>query len=617
MINNDFSIERGYRRLLEAKSCARTQEEIISDLESELKSVSEQALLIHAMRLIIELDFRKTSELYQNLESPMKQALYLIDVFYSMGDRGGTETLSKEKSERIAVLLNEMEMAYFCSIGFPNKGDVFHNEDDDKIEVALSTFLNHFCNAKLCFEEQTLDRIARYFKKYDTVIKARFGFYIDDAIKFILHIRHLNNSKFTDIVAKGAKYVDYVQHPEEWRKLTKEFEKRGLAPEEWASQPELEGVINMMTTNPGEICIHSKDEIESLDLTSDVLQNLISFFEYDRAEAEAKRTIYYADARFSEGRPLFKIGDNYVCPINKFFLESLYERLSTNLQNSEAKFKANKDKAFEEKIYEIFKRFFPSTTKMFANYSVDGTSENDLLIGCGTTWIIVEIKNTGFRPPMRDPLRAFDKIKTDFDKSVQLGYDQCKRVEDILLKGSDVKIKDADTKKLLYELKVKKIEQVWSIVVTDYKYGPIQTNLCNLLRKDENALFPWSVCADDLETFLILLKRLMKGIAPARFIEFLDYRERYHGHVMCFDELELCGWYLCDREQFKKFSDEESMVGTIPGMGEIFDAYYKIGLGFPNELDMDAKVHYSLPEFAKSFDMEEVNRNDFPGLSNA
>ena len=196
MINNDFSIERGYRRLLEAKSCARTQEEIISDLESELKSVSEQALLIHAMRLIIELDFRKTSELYQNLESPMKQALYLIDVFYSMGDRGGTETLSKEKSERIAVLLNEMEMAYFCSIGFPNKGHVFHNEDDDKIEVALSTFLNHFCNAKLCFEEQTLDRIARYFKKYDTVIKARFGFYIDDAIKFILHIRHLNKKLF-------------------------------------------------------------------------------------------------------------------------------------------------------------------------------------------------------------------------------------------------------------------------------------------------------------------------------------------------------------------------------------------------------------------------------------
>ena len=84
---------------------------------------------------------------------------------------------------------------------------------------------------------------------------------------------------------------------------------------------------------------------------------------------------------------------------------------------------------------------------------------------------------------MRDPLRAFDKIKTDFDKAVQLGYNQCKRVEDILLSGTDVDIYDAENKKLLYQLKSKKITDVWSIVVTDYKYGPIQTDLSKMLKK--------------------------------------------------------------------------------------------------------------------------------------
>lgn len=108
------------------------------------------------------------------------------------------------------------------------------------------------------------------------------------------------------------------------------------------------------------------------------------------------------------------------------------------------------------------------------------------------------------------------------------------------------------------------------------------------------------------------MKKLLKGIAPAKFIEFLDYRERYHGHVSCFDELELCGWYLCDREQFKKYADADSLVGTIPGIGEIFDAYFRVGIGFKNELDIDAKMHHRLPEYAKEFTMEELKKTDFP-----
>ena len=129
--------------------------------------------------------------------------------------------------------------------------------------------------------------------------------------------------------------------------------------------------------------------------------------------------IYYADVHLSEEMPIFQVGDHYVCPINKFLLEALYNRISSDLQKNVTKFKQNKDKAFERKVYEVFKSFFPEKTKLFVNYSVDGSSENDLLVGYGNSWLVVEIKNTGFRPPMRDPLRAFDKIKTDFDKAVQ------------------------------------------------------------------------------------------------------------------------------------------------------------------------------------------------------
>ena len=104
----------------------------------------------------------------------------------------------------------------------------------------------------------------------------------------------------------------------------------------------------------------------------------------------------------------------------------------------------------------------------------------------------------------------------------------------------------------------------------------------------------------------LLMKKMLKGIAPARFIEFLDYRERLQEHIMCFDELEICGWYLNDREQFKVCADKDTIIATTPNMGTIFDAYYRIGLGFYNELDMEYKKDYKLPDYPCSFEMSEI-----------
>ena len=102
--------------------------------------------------------------------------------------------------------------------------------------------------------------------------------------------------------------------------------------------------------------------------------------------------------------------------------------------------------------------------------------------------------------------------------TVQLGYDQCRRVESVLLSGKDVDILDASNMhKVLCHLKSKNIGDVWSIVVTDFEYVVIQTNLGPLLKKDEEALYPWSVCVDNLESML-LMKKILKGIAPARFV---------------------------------------------------------------------------------------------------
>ena len=613
MEDSDYNYKEAYRKILHTKENQRSIEEIVLDLQNELKPVKEESLLIHAMRLIIELDTRATSPLYHHLQSPMRQTLYLIDVYYSIVDREDTNEMDAERWERIAILLDEIEMTYFTIIGFPNDGDVFHDGRDEQVEVALGTFVGYFGNAVLSYEEQTRDRIIRYFRPYDDKIKESFGFDVDEALSFIAHTRQLNNNKLNNYFSPFAETFSYYSHPEEWKKLTEEIVRRGLTdPRDWWNEPELSGMKKTLTANPGEILVHSIEEFMNLNVAPDNLRHILEFFTYDKDALKGKM-VYYAGKHHSESHPLIKIGDKYVCPINKFLLEGMYFRIDEYLSKDKTigkKYKQYKDSAFEKKVEEVFRQFFPEKTKVFTNYSVDGECENDLLVVFENTCIVVEMKNCGFREPFRDPIKAYPRIKRDYSNAIQLGYEQCKRVENVLQSGKNVTIRDAYNHKILYTLKSNNIGDVWSVIVTDFKYGVIQTNLGTLLNKDEERLFPWSVCADDLEAFFLLMKKVLKGIAPARFIEFLDYRERLQGHVVCFDELEICGWYLNDREQFKEYADVDALVNTTPNMGTIFDAYYRIGLGFKDEFDIEYKKQYKLPDYPRQFEMNVITGKD-------
>ena len=622
MEDGDYNYQEALRKMLHRKENHRTYEAIIHDLQKELQPVKEESLLIHAMRLFIELEHKTISPLYTHLQSPMRQTLYMIDVYYSIVNREETVDMDEERWNRIAILLDEMAMTYLVNIGFPNNGDFYNDERDATIDVTLCTFIGYFENAVLSYEEQTLDRINRNLKPYDELVKKKYGFTIDEAIRFVLHVRDINNAKYSIIMRPYVETLSYyATRPEEWRKLTSEFMKRGVTdPRDWWYEPELSGMLKTMTTNPGEISLHTVDVLEDVEIDSDSLKHIVDFYSYDKELLKGK-TIYYADKHYSESHPIFKLGDRYVCLINKFFIEGLYYGINEVLLKDDTvgqKYKQNKDDAFEEKVREVFELFFPKGTKIFANYSVDGESENDLLVVFGDTCIVVEIKNCGFRAPFRDPIKAFPRIKRDYENAVQLGYDQCRRVENVLLSGKDVDILDASNMhKVLYRLKSKNIGDVWSIVVTDFKYGVIQTNLDPLLKKDEEAQYPWSVCVDDLESMMLLMKKILKGIAPARFVEFLDYRERLQGHIMCFDELEICGWYMNDREQFKKYADNDAMINTSPNMGTIFDAYYHTGLGFKDELDIDYKRGRMLDDYPKKFELGELIGKDMvEGITN-
>lgn len=91
------------------------------------------------------------------------------------------------------------------------------------------------------------------------------------------------------------------------------------------------------------------------------------------------------------------------------------------------------------------------------------------------------------------------------------------------------------------------------------------------------------------------------------FSEYLDFRERYNGHLMCFDELELAGYFFVDKKHFEQYADYESYFATNTRMSQIFDAHYACGLGFQNELNMDAKLEGEIPPYERKFKVHNLS----------
>ena len=208
---------------------------------------------------------------------------------------------------------------------------------------------------------------------------------------------------------------------------------------------------------------------------------------------------------------------------------------------------------------------------------------------------------------MRDPIRGYDKIKSDFKTGVQKAYNQCKRLENKFNEANNFKIFDEKTNRQLYEIDTVKIKNYYSIIVTQHKYGSIQTNLSELLEKEESDLYPWSVCVDDLEIFLLGLKKIKRSSATTNFLNFLDQREYLHERVICSDELELCGLFINQQHQFRKYAIEmDDILVTDIRMSNVFDAHYQNGLGFTNEIDIVKKRKNPVGNYNKFFSVVPI-----------
>lgn len=585
----------------------RNQESIISELKDLLRNLRKETFIPYIVQMMNSIKFRHSSKAFQNLMSPLKQLAYVIDLYFSIQHECQDKSmLDEDEWDRLTLLLEEIEMTYFGAIGF------FEEEPDPNntkaISVTLKSFFDYHSNAQLCFDEQTMYRIQNNFEKFDQDLVKIYGFETKDIIDFCNFINDLQHKK-----ADGSMY--YVQNPEKWKELATGFLEKGLEREEWANQPELEEFINYLK-NPADWFRHLKTSLFNCSLGEEKVEKLIDYLKYDENILKST-TVYYSDSRNYFKTPIVELNEEeFLVPNIKFLLEAFYNGINLKLAEvRKEKYTQNKNKVLENRVLEVFREFFGKETKYFQSFYFDKQSkaEQDLLIFSRGNLIIVEIKDFKFRSPLRTPLKAFDKIRSDFKGGIQKAYDQCKRFEDKYLEGIDFKIYDSKNNKELYEIRPDRIRKMFSIVVTQHKYGGIQTDLKELLIKDKDDVYPWSVCVDDLEIFLLGLKKIKKTTAVSSFFTFLDLREAYHERLICSDELEMCGWFINSQRDFDKFANGTEYFTTDIRMSEVFDAHYANGLGFKDEINIKRKRQNPLGDFAKKFDLTVVSGNDLFG----
>ncbi|WP_346854961.1 hypothetical protein [uncultured Draconibacterium sp.] len=551
----------------------------ISELKSLVSQFETLDFLQHVSLTIMRIGERETSPLFKNLLSPHRQLFYLASLHLETTQTDKKIVPSEKEWHKMTELLRDIELYYIDHIWQIDNLDSMSEEEKDKVTVALPTFMNYFFNGSLSYLEQITERIRKTFYRYDDKIKEKFHLSIDDFLECFEFIEKEANAKFNSPVEfiKNSKWQDFtsqmisngISDPKDWIKR---------APVEIRELMENSDFIDSMK-NPGRFLIF---DIENLinQFDSDKLLNFLTIFSCNKEERE--QILYYTDANILLNKPIYKINSTkfFVFHINQT-LSAIYEKLyqfCNDLTNG--KIHLQRDKFLEQKTKEIFENFFPKDAKIFTSYNVDGHSEQDLIVIYKSSAFIVEIKAANSRAPLRDPYKAYDKIKSDFKKSIQYGFDQTNRVFEKFDSNEPFDVR-AKNKKILTTINPRKFNNVFSIIVTLDRFGIIQSNLEYLLQIDDYTPFPWAVNIDDLESFLLLLKK--RGGHLRNFFTFLTNRELLHGHNVAADELDICCMFFDKPKQFIEYCNKEDTIVFREDWTNVLTREYNKGLGFKNE----------------------------------
>ena len=518
----------------------------------------------------------KSEEELKNLSSPMRQLYFLAGLLVTSSSDNATDIMfNQEKWDKIKYLLNLIEKEYE-GIFYAAAAKNMSKEKLKEIGIAMPSFFSYFNQGPLNYEEQSINWVKELYEPLDKIIEVKTGLITNDFIEFYNNLDNLNKIKFQCFSSNN------IPEEKDWLTLTRIQMGVGDDVPFFAKElMEERRPLYTFTSDKGIIDRFRLKDLVTEKLDEHKVKAILGYLKTERAEADF---IYYTAT--NPGNPLYErpivdIGDGIfqVFEVKQVIhaIENLLEKICTEYTSDTTEYVESKGDLLEKRIVELFNIFFKDECKIYQGYYIDGNEQGILILWKGYA-LIIEAKGYNLREPLRDPSRAFIRIKDDFNKSIGYGYIQTKRVEEKFINKEPLKITDKKGN-LIEEINTEDYED-FSLIVNLKSFGQIQIDLSMLLEISEDDVYPLAIKFDDLEVFLLTLMQKKKPIKT--LIDYLSFRENIHSSIICSDELEICGGFLNGKLNSALF-DRNLSIATKPDLAEIFDQQYNKGMGFKNE----------------------------------
>ncbi len=504
------------------------------------------------------------------LSSPYKQYLYLAGIRISIN--GGEANIDENGVHRIGELLEKIAHNYAAAY-FDSPGK---NEEFDKWyrarEISMPAFINYFDSDILNYEEQEVNRIKIWFNHYDNFFEEKFNFTTQSLIDIwytiveYLRMKQIEENKrienirstlldshqsFLINIEKGISYEEAIE---------KEREKFSI------DDLTLQDIFSIPIQ-----FLYDKFRKETID----------NFLEVFCITEQTREFRYYTQKNPFAQQPLWRCSnDSIFCPIYKQLLHAIFDFLYTNLKESsyKEKFYRHRDIAVEKQTKSLFESLFPPTAKFYSSVyeKPDAHNEHDLLILHKNKIFIIEVKAGRIREPLRDPDKAYIRIKRDFcgDTGIQKAYDQALHLKRYIQSANHVSLFNQAGVEVV-QINSSQYNECYLFCITADNYGLLGTQLSILLNKPEEEHFPWVCNLYDLENIIHFFKKKKYNLNI--FLKYINLRMTYHEKLYAFDELEICGAFLQDEIKgiLKKAKKEHfDMIAFSPQMSDIFDDLY-------------------------------------------
>lgn len=474
------------------------------------------------------------------LDSPARQIQYVMAIMCTQEKTDNTEALSDKKLFKMYDLLNEIFGKYMNAY-YPSRDEIKTGLDErwyKTREVAMPAFLGYFFeSSKIATKELRLD-IAGFYDKFSCEIKQEFGISnkemldISDSIGAILQGNFDRVGELiSEIEKERSKFKD--ANVEDYERILDEV-KSNCAP-----------LVVKFDELSRSICKFSFSELESkFDL--DIIERFKCLFV--TVKGESPEVHYITDDNPILKKPIVTtdMDSHYLCSFN-FLLMAIIDHLDDYFKTgaSAEKFRKYRDVQLERDSSKAFRDFLPHSALIFESVFENklSSNEHDLVIINDRTVFIIESKASPRREPLRDPSKAYQRIRDDFKKKsgIQNGYEQAHRLE-VLLQSNEITHLYSKKGDLITTIRKEDFDEVFCICVTKDDFGMLATDLTALLEKDEDARYPWVICIHDLRFLMSCLSYIGKDWGF--LVSYLRDRISVFGKIMSNDELEFAGAYL-------------------------------------------------------------------------